>query len=193
MDNRELIRIIREAVHPLTSSEQPYIHAEALDHYLSQLDELLVKEPAALDQFTIERVKAAHALHLEGLKNSYASDLEMFRSVITSGQAALKASMTVNGAAATALLAFIGHLLTATTTKGFVASFGLPMALFVGGVLAGTVAFGCNYVTQWLYTSKYNRLGGLSNLISILLVIVSYLGFGWAAWLTYQLFRSFAG
>jgi hypothetical protein len=191
MDNRELIRIIREAVHPLTSSSQPYIHAEALERYLDQLAELLTQEPAALDQLTVERAKAAHAFHLEGLKNVYASDLEMFRSVIASGQAALKASMTVNGAAATALLAFIGHLLTSTTTKGLIASFGLPMALFIGGVLVGTVAFGVNYLTQWLYTSKYSWCGNVCNLISILLVIASYLGFGWAAWLTYQLFRAF--
>lgn len=115
--------------------------------------------------------------------------IEMFRATITSGQAALKSAILINGGASVALLAFIGNIWTKGTLQEAVDSLTLSIGLFAGGVLAAAIASGNAYLAQYCYNRYPKWAGDVLNVITILLVIASYVLFAWG---TYESYSAFA-
>jgi hypothetical protein len=72
--------------------------------------------------------------------------LETFKSLITVSVEGLKTLLLINGGAIVALLAFIGQ---SAQGPEFATRLSLPVALFVLGVVFGTLAFGASYRTQY--------------------------------------------
>lgn len=114
--------------------------------------------------------------------------IEMFRATITSGQAALKSAILINGGASVALLAFIGNIWTKGTLQEAVDSLTLSIGLFAGGVLAAAIASGNAYLAQYCYSRYPKWPGDLLNVVTILLVIASYVLFAWGVYESYSAF-----
>lgn len=188
MTNTDLVAHIREDLNQVRRAGHQGVALAEMDAYLVNLLQAIEKDPQGINDFAIQRMKGATDLFLARLKHAADSDLEMFRSVVTAGQSALRAAMAINGLAATAVLAFLGNALAHPTTPGFVAPFAVPLACFIFGVLATSVGYGSNYVSQWLYGKHREGAGHIFNVVSIALTCASYGGFGFAAWCLFKLF-----
>jgi hypothetical protein len=190
VNNTELILQVREDLQQLRQTGSTSLDLELFDKYLSQMAQALEKEPGTLDPVAIERIRSAREFAIANVKRAGDSELEMFRSVISAGQSALRAAMVINGAAATAILAFIGQLLAKGSGQLALAPYALPLGTFVAGVGVGALAFGVNYVGQWLYAHNHDKTGHAANLLTIGLATSSYAAFAIAGWLLYLLFRA---
>lgn len=71
--------------------------------------------------------------------------IETFKSLITISTEAFKALQWLNGGAVVALLAYFGQV---SADPSILARAKVPMALFVAGLVASTVAFVTSYLTQ---------------------------------------------
>ncbi|MGB1562043.1 MAG: hypothetical protein ACPHN2_11140 [Sinimarinibacterium flocculans] len=71
--------------------------------------------------------------------------VETFRSLISISTEAFKALQWLNGGAVVALLAYFGQV---SAPPSVIASARFPLALFVGGLVAGCLAFFTAYLTQ---------------------------------------------
>jgi hypothetical protein len=105
------------------------------------------------------------------------STLEVFKSVISAGQNALKSVILINGGAAVALLAFIGSIWNESIDDIAIKKLLISMAIFVVGVLLGGIAAGLTYLVQLSYNHQKNKLGLIFNIITNILVSISYITF----------------
>ena len=78
------------------------------------------------------------------IQNEHA--IETYKSLMQYGSAGMKFILAANGAAAIAVMTFLGHFIANGSTKA--PDMRLPLALFLGGVLAGGVATVTAYFTQ---------------------------------------------
>ena len=72
--------------------------------------------------------------------------VETFKSLISISTEAFKALQLLNGGAVVALLAYLGQMVP--TAPHLAAQAALPMALFIGGLVAGTLVYATSYLTQ---------------------------------------------
>ena len=81
--------------------------------------------------------------------------IETYKSLTQYGSAGIKFILAANGAAAIAVMTFLGHFISSGSHN--VPDMRLPLALFLGGVLAGGVATATAYFTQ---LTLYNEATG---------------------------------
>jgi hypothetical protein len=100
-------------------------------------------------------------------------------SVLEAAKTALTTSILVNGGATVALLAFLSNLIgkSSSDPKALQALLVVSLVYFAGGVLAGAVATGSAYLTQSCYGNRWNRCGIAFQIISIILVVGTYMAF----------------
>lgn len=90
-------------------------------------------------------------------------------------------SLAINGGAAVALLALLGHLTTSGGATASIPAFASPLLLFAWGVLSAAVASGFAYITQACFSCAGRKTGWVFNVLSVALVIASYVCFGVAS------------
>ena len=82
--------------------------------------------------------------------------LETYKSMIAIGTEALKALQLINGGAIVALLAYVGQ----DSQRPHIAELaGRPLSLFVGGLVAATLAFLGTYLTQFTLLNEFFKGG----------------------------------
>jgi hypothetical protein len=110
------------------------------------------------------------------------SSLETFRSVITAGQGALKAGLLINGCGAAALLAFLGHLVTAGRgVASLIPPVANGLAFMTSGMLLCALAAGSTYAAQHEYGSDRERVGHGLTVLAVALFLASITCFGLGA------------
>jgi hypothetical protein len=165
---------------------------------LHEILDFLEAQPNELSGAQLEKYKTELQVWVEGQKNIHALNIELFKSTINAGQTAIRSSFLMNGAATISLLTFIGKLTDSAPAK--VPLFSSSLMLFVAGVGLAGLASGITYCTQWFYaTSNYEtksslirHFGSVSNVFSIVLVMLSYVVFAYGAFSAYEIFRGFA-
>ena len=108
--------------------------------------------------------------------------LEAYKAALEAGRLANKSAMIINGGGAVALLAFIGRIFDPITNAHI--PLVLPMILFCAGALFVAISHGFVYLFQYCNAVGWDKKGvkAVLNRISIILVIVSYLAFGFGCW-----------
>jgi hypothetical protein len=114
----------------------------------------LAKFKAELDQW------------VDSSRQRHEHSIEMFRSVLSSAEQALKACMLINGGAAVALLAFSGNLIQHNRTS-LLPGVSDALAWFVGGVLAGAMAFAFRYFSQDAFSNDRDKFAGVMRALCI--------------------------
>jgi hypothetical protein len=180
---------IRKELAALESRGATKVAIRPLLEYVTLVENAVGQVDHKLDAIALERFRTANEAYLAGYRMTGDIQLEAFRSVLASGQSAMRASMVVNGAAATALLAFVGHLVALPDPRPAISQFASPLLCFVCGVLFSAVGFGVTYVTQGLHSTGYGKAGAATNFAGIALIVASYGGFAAAAWILYEIFR----
>jgi len=111
---------------------------------------------------SIDSGRQTHPLELEKFRSDLAGslayqehvhswNLESFKQVIALGQSTLKSIMLINGGAAVALLAFLGNLLSKSSSSVGLLPFAGSMRIFVMGVFLSAVAYALTYFSQLFY------------------------------------------
>ncbi len=116
------------------------------------------------------------------------SSSDMFHSVIATGQTALKSALLINGGAAVALLAFIGNVWVKGTSQAAVNSLTSSIASFSFGVLLAAIASGTTYLTQYGHHHKWGKLAVAFHVITVALVLASYVLFALGTYNAYSAF-----
>lgn len=93
-----------------------------------------------------------------------------FTATIQAGQSALKILVLINGGAAVALLAFLGNATASAhpPMDRIIACIANAMGWYVGGVVAGTLAFGFTYLAQLVDAGVSTRPFWLFNTAAII-------------------------
>ena len=191
MERKEVIEDIRKALQDVKAQQQKVVSVDALENYLDVLEEgigVSAAERAEAHQANLEHYKAQNTANLAQYEATAAGQREMFRSVVQAGQKAINSSMLINGGAAVALLAFLGRIWDTGQSPAVASGLTLSLLKFLGGVLAATVAFGTTYLTQFTFGHGWNKTGHSINVISMLLVIGSYILFLWGGHTAYEAF-----
>lgn len=191
MKNQDLVRSIRAEIAALRQKGHETLSLGNLDAYLEQLENITAGEPNQLDQIALQNARADLDVRLAQYQLAADQGLEMFRSVIAAGQSARQASLLINGGAAAALLAFVGHVVTTPRAKSIVPGLAFPLAWFLEGVLAAAVSSGATYLAQRSWANGKPRLGNISNVAAIVLIIASYATFAAACWAGFELLQSY--
>lgn len=99
----------------------------------------------------------------------------------------------INGGAAVAVLAFVGHLATASGSKDAIKAFALPLGCFVFGLLLVTIASGITYLAQRAYATqrKGRRIGNRLNGLIIVFCALSVVAFTVGSWFAYAALANF--
>jgi len=124
-------------------------------------------------------------------------------STITYGKEALKSIIIINGGAAVALLALVSQV--AKGSHGIVPPLSIALVWFGGGVLAGALATGLAYLSQWANTYA---IGGIVDgsmpdtvfavitwvafVLSLVLAAAGLGAFAWGGWTTADALQTFA-
>lgn len=117
---------------------------------------------------------------------------EMFRTIFTYGEHAVKSVLLINGGAAVALLAFVGNILARGIRTSLASDYSLPLAYYSFGVLAGSLAMGSSYITQYSYVHFRQRCGIVWHWVTATLVASAYVCFGVATFLCYEAIKNTA-
>ena len=175
MEGKEVIANIRTAVGQLQTSGKDFVNIPALHNYLDELEKAV---PSSL-----QTAEFHHQSNLEWYKAVQQTNLEMFRSVITTGQTALRTSLLINGGATIAVLTFLGNMRTHLRGVGLHYPLEEPLVnslvLFGFGVLFGAVATGTTYLSQSTYHHGWMKLGHGFLIVTVCLVIATYVAFGY--------------
>lgn len=171
MDIREAIGRIRTAVIQVQQSGQQFIAVESLLEFMRA-----VELDAPLES---ETRKLQHESNLAHYKATNDHAIEMLRSVFETAKTALTTSILINGGATVALLAFLGNFLGKNPLAfvGMRASLVLSLVFFASGVITGAMATGSTYCTQYCYSVDWKRFGMGFHIVTVVLVISSYLTF----------------
>ncbi len=114
-------------------------------------------------------------------------NIEMLKATVATGQSALKSALLINGGAAIAILAFIGKIWS--QDNDIPACISISLACYVFGVLSAASASGFTYLSQAGYGKEFGKysyhIGTIGRFIAIICVILAYILFGAASWLSY--------
>ncbi len=170
------IKEVIEEIEKLQAAGQQDVSVNALITYLKKVDQTTISEGDLL------RLQHESNLAHYTAKNNH--NLEMLRSVFETSRGALKTSILVNGGACVALISLMSKekALTEITKLWFtygLSSFGL-------GVLMGAIATGTAYVTQYNYWKKHNTIGLMFHCLTVFLIVLTYLLFGYGVLASYH-------
>ena len=183
MDTSSPFSKLHEALLDVQQSGQRNIDIQALQTFLHSIE-----RNAPLN---LEISKLQQDSRLAQYKADRDVGLEMLRAVLAAGQSALTTSILVNGGATVALLALIGNLYSKSSGSAFSVLDPLVLALvaFAIGVLFGAVATGATYATQYCYAMRFARSAKVFHLLTVGLVLISYLFFAAGIVGAYHAFR----
>ena len=135
-------------------------------------------------QIDIEYLKMKHISDLAHYNIVNNAIMSHAKSVIDIGQAALKSAILINGGASVALLAFMGHIWNSSLCQNMLPVLPASLLRFLIGVLAAAVASGTTYLSMYSYglflmnnKKIWKNAGDIINILTILLVVFSYLLF----------------
>jgi hypothetical protein len=193
MNGEGVISIIRDAAEYAKNHGLELIRICDLDNLLSEIEkEIISKRNQSTTKQTIEldfaQWKAQHESSLAQYKANIDIFLEQFRSVIIAGQTALKSSILINGGAAVALLAFLGKIWNIQSSGAVFNNLPFSLLTFVFGVLSAAIASGTTYLSQYFDALKWLKLSIVTNILTIILIIISYCCFGCGAYIAYRVF-----
>ena len=122
--------------------------------------------------------------------------LEELKFIFTAEANAIRAAMLINGGAAVALLSFIANIINKDKN---IEPFAFSMFIYVVSILSAAVCYWLSAWSQRCYSAhKFNpeltfrkTLSGLINDVSVFLLWLSYIGFGYGSWLTYAALINF--
>jgi hypothetical protein len=184
VNGKDVIAETREAVLRTQAAGVKAIDPEKLLGLLDLMENEVDEAPAGLTdaqaQVHFEQYKAELASWVAQTQHVSTWQLESFKQVITLGQSAIKSITLINGGAAVALLAFIGHLTSATTTKLQILPFAESLRFFVAGVFFSALASGTTYLSQnfYDYDGKWLRgLGVVFHVLTVLIVLAAFVSF----------------
>ncbi len=180
VDVKDALENIRTALAQIEGGGQELVSTKALRQYLDVLE----KDAGVSSDVR----KLQHDSYLAEYKAGRDQSLAMFNSVIGFAQAALKTSLLSNGAATIALLTFIGNIWTRTQTAEVAKALTFSLAMFAIGTLLAAMATATTYVTQWSYGSCHQKLAIAFHVLSVVLVIASYVLFGFSVYESYGAF-----
>ena len=169
MEVKDAIQNIKTALAQVQSSGKEFVHIPSLYTYLDELE-----KSAPISSQTRE---LQHQSNLEWYKAQQQQQLEMFRSVIATGQTALKTSLLINGGATVALLAFLGNIWSNPQGLDLIYALSDSLGLFGLGVFFGAWATGTTYLTQSAYNHQHYKIGNGLRILTIILVIATYILF----------------
>jgi hypothetical protein len=194
MKAHEILHLLDDAIGKAEAQSVTTIQLAALKQYAAQLrqwhEQDEKQQPDVGHEARMEQFRAQLSRWAEQPKLEHESNLEAFRAVIQSGQNALRTCLLINGGAAVALLAFLGHLVSNDISGAPMRAVATAMAAYVTGVLAGGLASGFTYLSQWFHADDWDKTGFALNILSILLGLGSLGLFGWGSWLAYHVFAA---
>jgi hypothetical protein len=116
--------------------------------------------------------------------------IEKARWILAAAKTALTTSILVNGGATVALLAFLGNLYAKSTSASVTVQplFVWSLISFAIGVLAGAVATGTTYASEHCYAVAWKRWGRFFQVLTIVLVVGTYIAFLVGVLAAYQAF-----
>lgn len=199
MSVKNFAKEMRESIEEIKGNGTAALYCDNIIEYLQTVENAPEPVPTEVD---MENYKARLQSAENTRKLQHDSNLEMFRSVITAGQNAMRTSLLLNGGAAVALLAFIGHLATCSSTgtcaglKPVIHGLSISLSMFALGALCATVLAGLTYLSQWFYAAGdagnwQNKTGFVLNIGCILLGISSYGIFSYAVFHAVKIFGAF--
>lgn len=191
MRAQEVIDVIKKAVEDVKAQDQQVVSADALLKYLDALKadaSISVEANQRKFESDLALFHAEHERNLAHYSAQQALNVEMLRSVITYGQEALKAAILINGGAAAAVLAFIGNIWTKGIVVTAVGSITCSLVLFAFGVLAATVGTAGSYFSQYFYTENAQKTAVCFHILTVVVVVASYVLFGLGAYEAYTAF-----
>lgn len=198
MDAKDIIQITRDAITEAEGQGVTNISPESLKQLLANLEQAIEPVEASTPreaETRLELYKAELGLWLSQHQHVQSWQLENFRSVIILGQSAMKSVILINGGAAVALLAFLGHAISAKLPVTLVAPIAQSLFLFVVGVILASVSLGTTYASQMFYalTGKAaHYLGVVFHLATVLLTICAYIWFFRGAYHAISGFQTYA-
>lgn len=110
--------------------------------------------------------------------NELQYQLEIARAFVAYSILALKSIILINGGAAVALLAFMGNIWVKNTAPAVTSLLTKSIACFACGVLTGAFSAATTYLTQWLYSTSWNRFGKVVHIFTYIIIILSFVLFG---------------
>ena len=128
--------------------------------------------------------KAQNEAKLEHYRAVCQYDLEQMRVVNLAGQSALKANVFLNAGAAVAILAFLANVF-GNLESNIAYKIIISIGIFSTGALLGSIATGFTYLSQYSFQDEKGKLGSILNLISNIMVQISYNLFVIGAYLTF--------
>jgi len=167
--------VLKSQLADLRSTGQNEVEVARL---IEWIDSYGAQQPSAVNpQFELERYKAILENDRLSYRARHESAMQMFDSVISSGQGALRAALVLGGGSCVALLAFFGNIWNKGVGESTITGLSQALSLFTFAVLSAVVAYGGTYLTQFVYAREWTRLGNVGNVITIILVVSSYVLF----------------
>lgn len=191
MKASEVIQALKSSIASTRDSGAQSVSIDDLEAYANLLDEKVKKTPedVAAGEAAMEAYRAELSSWISSRQQHHEHNLEMLRATITTGQTALKSSLLINGGAAVAALAFIGNVWIKVPPESPLTMLPTSLMFYVFGVLVAAVASGFTYFSQAGYAGEFGkisrRVGIVSHIITVCLVVSSYYCFGKASWLAY--------
>ena len=182
METKELIEKLRIDLAVVTAEGKTDVGVDNLRRYLDEM------EKAATTSAEARRLENERNLAHYEATNALA--LENFRTVIDCGKEAINSAILINGGAVVVVMAFLGNAISKTEMTQLVRGMTTPLLVFGLGVLAGSVAFGSRYVTQFFYAVDWQRSGHIFNGLAWLTTISALCAFGYGVFETYSVVRA---
>jgi len=92
--------------------------------------------------------------------------------------------MLINGGASIALLAFTGKIWQTSVSEAVANSLSSSIFIFCVGVLCAAIAAGTTYLSQIFFSTIYENIGTIFQILTIITVIFSYCLFAYGAFET---------
>jgi hypothetical protein len=191
MDSVELIKTIRADIQDVLENGQTIISAEALDKYLESLEVEADNSPDVTERKhkeEIERFKQNHERNITHYKAVHESSLEMLRTVLSTALAAIKTALLVNGAAAIAILGFLSRAWGGGIPPETSKALSVSLLIFGLGVLSSSLASAGAYFAQLYFSDEQEISGAVARIITMALVILSFIIFGFGIWQSFLAF-----
>jgi hypothetical protein len=192
MNPLDMLSIIRKQTDAVKAAGHKAVSVPSLESLLSLLEHH-AKEAYPISPTDLEGAQLRQTEDLAYYTAVNASNLELFKSVISTAKILINSLILINGGAAVALLAFIGHLATAPSSSASVSDFAAVLLWFVVGVGAAALFAGFVCLSQKAYSSKWQRFGHVTVVVSVLTAIASFVAFGLGAYNTYWVFVWMSG
>jgi len=173
---RDFALELKQTIEQIRASGTAAIYCDNLIAYLTEVSEKPSADPSPAE---LEHMKFQFQQTVEQTKATYSISMENFRAVIAAGQSAIRTMLVLNGGAAVAMLAFIGHLATESSTQGSIGRYATTILFFALGALAAATVSAGTYLGQWFYghyaSPTHVKIGHYLN-VAVIVVGLASLG-----------------